>query len=231
MAAAKPQSPSGTPPSLRADARRNRDRIVRAAREVFTSRGIDAPLSAVARRAEVGLATLHRRFPRRELLVAAAFDEQFGSCTGAVDAALADSDPWRGLQTLVHTVCELQVSDRGFTQAFLATTPHGTDSATIAAAEHGLGELVRRCRESGGVRADLTADDITLALIANAGLVARLRAPQRASARLVGQLLRAFSASGETALPPAPGLELRPLLAASETGDTHRHDPVQPSPK
>uniref|UniRef100_UPI0012925D24 TetR/AcrR family transcriptional regulator n=1 Tax=Streptomyces sp. E5N91 TaxID=1851996 RepID=UPI0012925D24 len=78
------------PDALRADARRNRERVLEAAREVFSARGVDAPMSAVARRAGVGVATLYRRFPTRSSLVAAAFDDQLTVCAAAFDEALAD---------------------------------------------------------------------------------------------------------------------------------------------
>ena len=63
----------GSDRSLRADAERNRQRIVEAARSVFAERGLDAPLDAIAERAGVGQATLYRRFPRREDLIVACF--------------------------------------------------------------------------------------------------------------------------------------------------------------
>jgi DNA-binding transcriptional regulator YbjK len=67
-----PPKPEATAP-LRADARRNRDRIIEAAREVFAEHGLDASMNEVARHAEVGVATLFRRFPNREQLIAATF--------------------------------------------------------------------------------------------------------------------------------------------------------------
>mgnify|MGYP002653407693 FL=1 len=193
---------AGSDRILRTDARRNRERIVRAAREVFTARGIDAPLAAVARRAGVGVATLHRRFPTRDHLVAEAFGEQFGACTHALEKAIDDPDPWRGLSALVHTVFALQAGDRGFTQAFLDRHPHTAGSSKLDEAERALRALVDRCRDAGVVRRDVTAADVTLAFLANAGLVARGSVPRSASARLAGQLLRAFAVSDDSPLPP-----------------------------
>lgn len=74
---------------LRADARENRQRIVAAARATFAERGLDVPMSVIARRSGVGAATLYRRFPTKESLVTEAFADQLGHCAAVVDAAAA----------------------------------------------------------------------------------------------------------------------------------------------
>src|SRR5690242_766261 len=133
-------------PDLRADARRNQERLLVAARAVFAERGIDAPMATVARRAGVGVATLYRRFPNRDALVRAAFAQQMATCTRVFVEALADPDPWRGFRRLVEAVCELQREERGFPAAFLAAFPD--DAAAHVelrgSADRGLTELVRR---------------------------------------------------------------------------------------
>jgi AcrR family transcriptional regulator len=99
---------------LRLDARRNRQRILAAAREVFADQGIDAPMATVARRAGVGVATLYRRFPTRDDLVRHAFADQMTACGKAFAQAVADPDPWRGLRRLMEELCRLQREERGF---------------------------------------------------------------------------------------------------------------------
>ena len=78
---------------LRADAERNRERILAAARDVFAERGLDAPLESIARRAGVGQATLYRRFATRQDLLVAAFGPRLAAYTEAIDRALKDPDP------------------------------------------------------------------------------------------------------------------------------------------
>jgi len=85
-----------TTPRLRADAARNRAVIVAVARDVFAEQGLEAPLEAIAARAGVGIATLYRRFPTREKLVAAALTEKVTAYAEAAEQALADADPWAG---------------------------------------------------------------------------------------------------------------------------------------
>src|SRR3954468_19127850 len=87
---------------LRADAARNRQAIVDAARTVFAEHGLDAPLDEIARRAGTGNAPLYRRFPTRCDLVAAVFADRMVEHRDAVEAALAVDDPWDGFAAYVR---------------------------------------------------------------------------------------------------------------------------------
>jgi AcrR family transcriptional regulator len=90
----------------RRDARRNRVRIVAAAREVFSSAGADAPARKIARRADVGVATLYRHFPARADLVDAVLEEAFEELIQIAEAALAEPDPWTGfVRTATSPMC------------------------------------------------------------------------------------------------------------------------------
>src|SRR3954454_19562531 len=93
---------------LRADAARNRSALVEAAREVFAEQGLDAPLDEIARRAGTGNATLYRRFPTRTDLLAAVFAERMVEQLHAVEAGLANPDPWDGFASYVETVGAMQ---------------------------------------------------------------------------------------------------------------------------
>ena len=97
---------------LRADAARNRSAILAAARAVFAERGLEAPLEDIALRAGVGIATLYRRFPDREQLVAAALEEKVGQYAQAAAEALATDDPWAGFANYVERICEFQADDQ-----------------------------------------------------------------------------------------------------------------------
>ena len=101
-------------PALRADARRNRERIIAAAREVFAQRGLDVPVEDIARHAGVGVATLYRRFPTRADLIAGAFEAKMAAYADAVTQALADPDPWAGFCSYIEQVCAMQAADQGF---------------------------------------------------------------------------------------------------------------------
>ncbi|BAU81597.1 tetR family transcriptional regulator [Streptomyces laurentii] len=213
------------PARLRADARRNQERILVSARAVFAEHGIDAPMATVARRAGVGVATLYRRFPTRDALVRAAFAQQLETCARALTEALADPDPWRGFQRLVETACALQREERGFPAAFVAAFPDSTAEHAQARerAERDLMTLVRRAQEAGALRADFHPSDLAVALLSHCGLVNALPHDDAASRRLVAYLLQSFRAEpAHGALPPPSTLSLRSLPLAADNSPGRR---------
>ncbi|MEU0934235.1 TetR/AcrR family transcriptional regulator [Embleya sp. NPDC005971] len=206
----------------RADARHNRARLLRAAREAYALNGTDVPSSTIARRAGVGAATLYRHFPTRGSLIAAAFSEQLTECSGALDEALRDDDPWRGFCSALAKVCRMQAEDRGFSAAFLGESPDDPDlRRERARAEAGLARLVQRAKNTGQLRKDFDPSDVTLLLLANSGVVQQ--SPEvslAASRRLLAYFLRSCRATdGAPPLPPPAPLRLDDLY-----GPSHRTD-------
>lgn len=195
---------------LRADARRNRERILDAAREAYAHHGIEVPVTTIARRAGVGAATVYRHFPTRAALITAAFAEQFASCVAVLDEALEDPDPWNGFCSVIDKVCTMQALDRGFTGAFLSRFPGAVDyRGERARAENDLARLVQRAKDAGRLRQDFDPTDITLVLLANSGVVGESRdGSPAASRRLVAYLLQSFRADRTGTLPPSAGLGL-----------------------
>ena len=211
--------------SLRADARRNRLRILAAARVVFAEHGIDASMATVARRAGVGVATLYRRFPTRDALVRAAFSHQMDTCARVLNEALADPDPWQGFQRLVETVCELQREERGFPAAFVAAFPNSTREHARAReqTERDLMTLVHRAQAAGALRADFHPSDLAVALLSHCGLVTALPDDRAASRRLVAYLLQSFRAEAAHGRLPTPStLSLRSLPLAADGSQAQR---------
>ncbi|MEV4123764.1 helix-turn-helix domain-containing protein [Nocardia sp. NPDC049707] len=197
------------PHALRSDARDNRERLLEAARTVFVSAGLDVPMREIARRAGVGPATLYRHFPTKEMLVAEAFTDQMLACRSLVDEGLADPDPWHGFCLTIEKFCELQARDHGFTEAFMSTYPHALDFAAIRTSSlTAAAELIRRAKDTGHLRPDITLDDLILMIMANNGIHASTPAARLAAARRFAALMiQAFRASPEpTPLPPLPRL-------------------------
>jgi AcrR family transcriptional regulator len=209
--------------ALRADAERNRERILAAARDVFAERGLDAPLEAIAQRAGVGQATLYRRFPRREDLIVACFAPKLAEYAAAVEEALAATDAWAGFCEFFEHVCAMQAADQGVRDVLTTTFP--TDPAveeqrTRAFAR--FGELVRRAQAEGMLRADFVPEDLVLLLMANAGVVRAMRhAAPDAWRRFVGLMRDALRAERAHPLPPppTPAQTYRAMLRASRTDD------------
>lgn len=205
-----PTAASAEPERLRADARHNRHRILEAARDLFAVRGLDVPMTAIARRADVGVATLYRRFPTRASLITEVFTEQLTTCTAVIDEALEDADPWRGFCTVIAKVCAMHVVDRGFTAAFLTEFPDATDfERERLRAERGFAALAQRAKDAGKLRADFDRTDLSLVLMANSGITAAsTETALAASRRLVALLLRSLRTGhpdpAEPLPPPAP---------------------------
>lgn len=196
-------------PALRADAERNRLRIVEAARRVFAEQGLDAPMNEVARRAGVGVATLYRRFPTREDLITSVFAEKMSAYARAIEDALGDPDPWHGFCAYIERVCAMQAEDHGFTDVLTLTFP---TAEAFEAKRHesyvGFTELIARAKSAGRLRPDFSEEDLVLVLMANAGVVAATGdAAPGAWRRLVAYLTQAFAANHAEPLPPAPSGE------------------------
>jgi AcrR family transcriptional regulator len=192
--------------TLRADARENRERILGAARQLFGEVGLDVSMNEVARRAGVGVATLFRRFPTREDLIAASFADRMVEYAALADTALSDPDPWHGFCVYVEAVCSMQSADRGFTEVLTQSFPTAEQfEVQRAAAFEQFTQLIARAKAAGGLREDFVAEDLPMLLMANAGVIAATHdAAPETSARLVGYLLQAFSAQSAAPLPKAP---------------------------
>ncbi|HYI24636.1 MAG TPA: helix-turn-helix domain-containing protein [Thermomicrobiales bacterium] len=191
---------------LRADAERNRQRIIEAARAVFAERGLDAPLDAIAERAGVGQATLYRRFPTREDLVVACFAPNLAEYADAVEVALRESDPWIGFCGYVERICGMQAADQGVQDVLTTTFPTARAvEAQRAQSFERLTKLIRRAQDQGSLRADFVTEDVVLLLLANAGVVRVMRttAPD-AWRRFVGLMLDGLRADRAHPLPPPP---------------------------
>ncbi|QMU69651.1 TetR/AcrR family transcriptional regulator [Streptacidiphilus sp. P02-A3a] len=185
------------PHTLRSDAQDNRQRILDAARTVFAAEGLNVPMREIARRAEVGPATLYRHFPTKEVLAVEAFREQMHACHAIVDEGLADPDPWHGFCLVFERICELHARDRGFTAAFISAFPRAMDfAAERAYALTSVTALAHRAKESGRLRADFVLDDLILMLMANNGVEATPSATRaEASRRFASLAVKTFQAA------------------------------------
>ncbi|ADP78978.1 TetR/AcrR family transcriptional regulator [Pseudofrankia inefficax] len=209
--------PPGQP--LRSDAERNRERILAAARKVFGRDGLHASMASVAREAGVGIATMFRRFPTKEELVAAVFADRMDAYVAAVAAALDHPDPWDGFAGFIETVCAMQAADRGFADILTMTFPAAEAlEARRAEAYHGFLALIARAHDSGHLREDFTSRDLVLLLMANAGVVnATADAAPDAWRRLVALMIQSFRAPSRGPLPdpPAEAALYQAMLLAS----------------
>jgi AcrR family transcriptional regulator len=148
---------------LRRDAERNRQRILEAAAEVFTERGLDATLDDVARHAGVGVGTVYRRFPDKASLADALFDERIDALVGLAEQAQDQPDAWAALVWFLERSTEMLAGDRGLRQILMfAAESHDRVACARARIRPAIGSLVKRAQADGQVRADLAATDIPI---------------------------------------------------------------------
>lgn len=166
---------------MRSHARRNRERIIVAAREALTGTGHDTSLNEIARRAGVGIGTLFRHFPNREaLLEALTYDRTAALCAEAVSLGEEPEEPARALAKWLRSLIDHLATYRGLPASLLAGTrgpecPLGQSYQAIDAA---AGSLLTRAQQAGQVRGDLDVP----ALISLVGAVSWLleQSPERA---------------------------------------------------
>ncbi|SNY31343.1 TetR/AcrR family transcriptional regulator [Paractinoplanes atraurantiacus] len=150
---------------LRRDAQINRDRIIRAAQEVFAERGLAGTFHDIADRAGVGLGTVYRRFPTKEELVEVVFAQRLAEFIATVEAALQIPSGWDGLVTVLSTAAGMYAEDRGLRDLALG---HGFGPQHFEnmsdQLEPLLRRLVARAQDEGTLRPDVTADDLPILL-------------------------------------------------------------------
>jgi AcrR family transcriptional regulator len=153
----------------RADAERNRARILSAASELFAERGLDASMPELADRAGVGVGTVYRAFPDKDHVVSAVIAERFRWLAAEVDAASECDDPWAAFTDVVWKAAALHAKDRAFHQ-FL---PQALDLPEISEARartlDAFKRLIKRAQAAGALRADVVAEDIPM-LLAGVGI-------------------------------------------------------------
>ena len=167
---------------LRADARRNREKIVAAAAAAFAESGLDAQVEDIARRAGVGVGTLYRHFPTKEALVVALADQHFARIARTVEAALdARGEAWDVFAATIWRIANAAAADVAWCEII------GGHSRAVAGASPGkqrldeaTGTLIARTQAAGVMRADATVQDVST-IMCGFGHVA---AAQRAGAAL-----------------------------------------------
>jgi AcrR family transcriptional regulator len=149
---------------LRADARRNRDQILMAAREIFAERGADVAMEEIARRASVGVGTLYRRFADRETLIRAVFHDTFQTVAEETRAALAEEPTgWAALIRIMRQSAWLHVSVQAKSPKVTAVVKADPDTSRLR--DHLLdmvAEAVRRAQAEGTLRSDVAVGDIVM---------------------------------------------------------------------
>ena len=195
-----------TPPvverTMRADARRNREAVIAAAKELFADRGLDAQMPDVARAAKVGVGTVYRHFPTKDHLIAALVAARFERLADEAREGLELADPWEGIAGFIRFAAQIQADDRGLCEV-IGSRPELMDAA---ARQAGLVELcdalVKRAQRSGQLRGDLSWEDIPM-IACGLGTATQASPPPSVGRwpRLVEIILDGLRAPGSGKLP------------------------------
>ena len=148
--------------TLRADARRNREAVIAAAKRLFADEGLEAQMPDVAKVARVGVGTVYRHFPTKEDLIAVLVAQRFERLAEKAREGLEAEDAWQGICEFIRFSAEIQADDRGLCEV-MGSRP---DLMEAAALEVGLPELcdrlVKRAQRSGDLRRDLAWEDVPM---------------------------------------------------------------------
>jgi AcrR family transcriptional regulator len=179
---------------LRADAVRNRARVLEVAYETFAAEGLGVPIDEIARRAGVGAGTVYRHFPTKEDLFRAVISDRIEGIVEDGRAVLASGDPGEALFTFLRAVVLWSATDRGLAEALAGVGIKIEDAVPdLEEAFLGLlGELLRAAQEAGTVRRDVDVRDVKTILV---GAQAMQAYKPDAAARLVEVVLDGLRAS------------------------------------
>jgi AcrR family transcriptional regulator len=141
---------------LRADAQRNRDRVLEAASECFAEQGVDVSVDEIARRAGVGHGTVFRRFPSKDALLSAVVLARVRELTAAAESAVAEPDAGAAFDRFFRLAVELYGQNRALVEGF----GRCIETGEVAAMEAAVARLVRRAQRAGAIRRDVTSRDV-----------------------------------------------------------------------
>ncbi|MEV1178194.1 helix-turn-helix domain-containing protein [Nonomuraea sp. NPDC049784] len=151
-----------SPKEQRADARRNRERILAVARTVVQEQGTEASLRDIARRAEVGLGTLYRHFPTREALLEELLRDGFDRLAGRAEALAESGSPYEALVEFLRELMGGAGAVRGLAGSMMATIQDERSPlhASCMAMRSAAGRLLERAQADGRIREDIDGTDL-----------------------------------------------------------------------
>ncbi|MUL47205.1 TetR/AcrR family transcriptional regulator [Mycobacterium sp. CBMA293] len=148
---------------LRKDAVRNRQRVIDAARDLFATRGLDATLNEVAHHGGIGVGTVYRRFPTKEALFEAIFEDAIDEIAAMADLGLEFDDSWQGFAWFVEQMCQQTATDRGLREILYGKggVCNRVDAARTRLVPK-LAKLVERAQKDGYLRPGITDSDMPI---------------------------------------------------------------------
>jgi AcrR family transcriptional regulator len=192
--------------TLRSDARRNRERLVASARELFARDGIDVPVEEITHHAGVGMGTLYRHFQTKDELIDAVLEDEFEQLVAAAERAVAEDDAWLALTGFLEHALALHAANHGLKDVLTARGhTHRRAEAMRKRIKPLLRRLVDRAHEQGTLRQDFVPADLPLVFWTTFSVIERTAAVAPDYwRRYLGLLLDGLRAEGATQLPEPP---------------------------
>jgi AcrR family transcriptional regulator len=211
---AKPAPPRETPQGervLRADARRNREAVLKAAKELFAEQGVDAQMPDIAKAAKVGVGTVYRHFPTKDDLIEALVAARFERIREFGEQALvkAEEQPWEAFRGYMQRSVELQANDRALSEV-MCSQPDMMEAHAISSGVWELSEkLLGLAQRSGDLRKDAVVEDVPMIIcglghVTQAALAGEM-APGMSWERFLAIVLDGLRAPGFGRLPDRVG--------------------------
>ena len=177
----------------RSDARRNRGRVIKAARECMARDGLDAQMEEIARRAKVGVGTVYRHFTTKDELVEALAFERFERLRDLALDALAQDDPWGSFEGFMRASARIQTDDRALSEVLTSRPDTMGRAAEASGILELVGQILGRAQAAGVVRKDAHPYDVPMLMCALAGT---FRNPHADPERYIGITLDGLRAPG-----------------------------------
>ena len=150
---------------LRADAARNRARILVAAADLFAARGLEVTLDDIAAHAGLGVGTVYRRFPNRDALIEALFEERLAGIVAIAEAALTEPDSWVGLRRMFTELCGVMAADQGLHEVLVCRAGGcGEKDVVRDRMAPVVGAVFARAAADGHLRPDVAPTDFPMVL-------------------------------------------------------------------
>jgi AcrR family transcriptional regulator len=189
--------------TLRADARRNREAVLKAARELFAEQGAAAQMEDIARAAKVGVGTVYRHFPTKDDLVAALADERFARLEERARECLDLDDPWEAFCEFVRYSTEVQADDRALSEVMGSRPEMMTGAAEGSGLWEPITALVERAQAAGAMRTDAGPEDVPALMCAVGSVTHQENTPAAMNwRRLLEIMLDGLRQPGHSELPP-----------------------------
>jgi AcrR family transcriptional regulator len=200
--------PADGEPKLRADARRNREAVLAAARKRFAKCGLECQMEDIARTAGVGVGTVYRHFPTKGDLIAALVADRYERLAARAREALAEEDPWQAFCDLMRHSAKVQVSDRALSEIISSQPELGQKEAVGSGLADTTAELIANAQRAGDMRRDAVIEDVPTLICGLGAVTAGAESmPELNWERYVEIMLDGLRAPGVNKL-PAPRVRI-----------------------